>query len=57
MFKAINNIAPENITRMFTRQDELHSHQTRSTGEGNLFVKQRNINKGQERVSYAGAKL
>ena len=57
MFKAMNNIAPEDITRMFTRQDEIHSHQTRSVGESNLFVPQRNINKGQERVSYAGAKL
>ena len=57
MFKAINNIAPEDITSMFTRQDEIYSHQTRSIGEGNLFVPQRNINKGQEGVSYAGAKL
>ena len=57
MFKAMNNIAPEDITHMFTRQDEIYSHQTRSVGEGNLFVPQRNINKGQEGVSYAGAKL
>ena len=52
----MNNIAPEDITRMFTRQDEIYSHQTRSV-EGNLFVPRRNINKGQEGVSYAGAKL
>ena len=57
MFKAMNIIAPEHITRMFTRQDEIHSHQTRSVGEGNLFVPRRNINKGQEGASYAGAKL
>ena len=57
MFKAMNNIASEDITRMFTGQDEIHSHQTGSVGEGNLFVPRRNINKGQEGVSYAGAKL
>ena len=57
MFKAMNNIAPEGFTRMFTRQDEIYSHQTRSVGEGNVFVPRRNINKGQEGVSYAGAKL
>ena len=57
MFKAMNNITTEDITRMFTRQDEIHSHQTRSVGEGNLSVPQRNINNGQEGVSYVGAKL
>ena len=57
MFKAMNNIAPEDITHMFSRQDEIYSHQTRLVGEGNLFVPQRNINKGQEGVSNAGAKL
>ena len=35
MFKAMNNIAPENITRMFTKQDEIYSYQTRSVGECN----------------------
>ena len=53
----MNNIAPEYITSMFTRQDEIYSHQTRSEGEGNLFVPGRNINKGQEGLSYAGTKL
>ena len=57
MLKAMNNIAPEDITRTFTRQDEIHSHQTRSVGEGNHFVPRRNINEGEERVSYAGGKL
>ena len=57
MFKAMNNIAPEDITRMFTRQDEIYSHQIRSVREGNLFVPRRNINKGQEGMSYSGAKL
>ena len=42
---------------MFTRQDEIHSHQTRSVGEGNLFIPQRNVFKEQEAVSYADAKL
>ena len=51
MFKAMNNIAPEDITRMFTRQDEIHSHQIRSVGGANLFVPGRNIDRGQEGVS------
>ena len=41
----MNNIAPEDIIRMFTRQDEIRSDQTRSAGEGNLFMTQGSISK------------
>ena len=39
------------------KQYEIHNHGTRSVEEGNLFLPQRNLNKGQEAISYTGAKF
>ena len=48
MFKAVNKLAPEEINNLFMKQYEMHNHGTRSVEEGNLFLSQRNLNKGQE---------
>ena len=57
MFKAVNKLAPEEINNLFMKQYEIHSHGTRSVEEGNLFLPQRNLSKGQEAISYTGAKF
>ena len=55
MFKAVNKLAPEEINNLFMKQYEIHNHGTRSVEEGNLFLPQRNLSKGQEAISYSGA--
>ena len=57
MFKTVNKLAPEEINNLFMRLYEIHNHGTRSVEEGNLFLPQRNLNKGQEAISYTGAKF
>ena len=39
------------------KQYEIHNHGTGSVEEGNLFLPQRNLNKGQEAISYTVAKF
>ena len=48
MFKAVNKLAPEEINNLFMKQYEIHNHGTRSVEEGNLFLPQHNLSKGQK---------
>ena len=57
IFKAVNKLAPEEIINLFMKQYEIHNHGTRSVEEGSLFLPQRNLNNGQQVISYTGAKF
>lgn len=57
MYKAMNQLVPGQITRMFTPLSTIHSYQTRSVTCGNLFMPKNHLTAEQRAVSYAGSKL
>ena len=57
MYKALNGLAPDSMLEMFERQADIHQYSTRSANVGGNFIPHRNLSKGQEAISYAGARL
>ena len=57
MYKTLNGLAPDSMPEMFERQADIHQYSTRSANVDGIFIPHRNISKGQEAISYAGARL
>ena len=57
MYKTLNGLAPDSMLEMFEKQVDIHQYSTRSASVGGIFIPHRNLNKGQEAISYAGARL
>ena len=57
MYKTLNGLAPDSMLEMFERQADIHQYSTRSANVGGIFIPHRNLSKGQEAISYAGARL
>ena len=57
MYKTLNGFAPDSMLEMFGRQAYIHQYSTRSANAGGIFIPHRNLSKGQEAISYAGARL
>ena len=57
MYKTLNGLAPDSMLEMFEKQADIHQYSTRSGNVGGIFILHRNLSKGQEAISYAGARL
>ena len=57
MYKAMNQLVPEQISEMFTHLSTYHSYQTRSAVNGNLYMPTSHLFTEQRSLSYAGSKL
>ena len=57
MYKTLNGLAPDSMIEMLERQADIHQYSTRSANIGGIFIPHRNLSKGQEAISYAGARL
>ena len=57
MYKAMNQLVPEQISEMFTPLSTHHSFQTRSAVNGNLYMPTSHLFTEQRSLSYAGSKL
>ena len=57
MYKALNQLVPEQISEMFTHLSTYHSYQTRSAVNGNLYIPTSHLFPEQRSLSYAGSKL
>ena len=57
MHKTLNGLAPDSMLEMFERQADICQYSTRSANVGAIFIPHRNLSKGQEAISYAGARL
>ena len=57
MYKAMNQLVPEQISEMFTHLSTYHSYQTRSAANGNLYMPTNHLFTEQRSFSYAGSKL
>ena len=57
MYKAMNQLVPEQISEMFTPLSTQHSYQTRSVVNGNLYMPTSYLFTEQRSLSYAGSKL
>ena len=45
------------MLEIFEKQAGIHQYSTRSANVGAIFIPHRNLSKGQEAISYAGARL
>ena len=57
MYKTLNGCAPDSMLEMFEKQTDIHQYFNRSADVGGIFIPHRNLRKGQEAISYAGARL
>ena len=57
MYRAMNQLVPEQISEMFTHLSTYDSYQTRSAVNGNLYVPTSQLFTEQRSLSYAGSKL
>ena len=57
MYKAMNQLVPEQISEMFTPLSIQHSYQTRSALNGNLYMPTSHLFTEQRSLNYAGSKL
>ena len=57
MYKAMNQLVPEQISEMFTHLSTYHSYQTRSAVNGNLYMPTSHLFTEQRSLCYAGSKL
>ena len=53
----LNALPPDSMLEMFEKQADIHQYSTRSANVGGIFIPHRNLSKGQEAISYAGARL
>ena len=57
MFKALNHLMPEQISKRFLPLTLQHSHQTRSLTKGNLYIPSSQLLVQQRTLNYFGSKL
>ena len=57
LYKTLNGLAPDSMLEMFEKQADILQYSTRSANVGGIFIPHRNLSKGQEAISYAGARL
>ena len=57
MHDIANTLAPQNLLKMFTNVNQIHSHNTRSAIGGNYFIQQSNQNKKKNSFSRLGTKI
>ena len=57
MCKTLNGLVPDSMLEMFETQADIHQYSTRSANVVGIFIPHRNLSKGQEAISYAGARL
>ena len=47
MFKVTNNTAPDDIIKVFQKQEDTHIYHRRSATESKIFIPERNVRKAQ----------
>ena len=57
MHDIANTLAPQNLLKMFTNVNQIHSHNTRSAIGGNYFIQQSNQNQKNNSFSRLGTKI
>ena len=57
MYKSLNGLARDSMLEMFEKQADIHQYSTSSADVGGIFIPHRNLSKGHEAISYAGARL
>ena len=57
MHDIANTLAPQNLLKMFTNVNQIHSHNTRSAIGGNYFTQQSNQNQKKNSFSRLGTKI
>ena len=57
MYKTLNELGPDSMLEIFEKQADIHQYSTRPANVGSIFIPHRNLSKGQEAISYAGARL
>ena len=57
MHDVYNNMAPSNISDLFTSSKEVHNHDTRSSSQGSFYVKYSRLNQQRNSFSRIGANV
>ena len=57
MHKTLNGLAPNSMPEIFEKHADIHQYSTRSANVDGILIPHRNLSKGQEAISYAGARL
>ena len=57
MFDVYNNIAPQNISHLFTLTQQIHSYSTRSSSSGHYYISHSRLNRKTDSFSIRGAKI
>ena len=57
MYKTLNCLAADSMLEMFEKQADIHQYSSIPANVGGIFIPHRNLSKGQEAISYAGARL
>ena len=57
MFDVYNNIAPQNISHLFTPTHKIHSYSTHSSSSGNYYISHSRLNQKNDSFSIRGAKI
>ena len=57
MYKTLNGLAPDSMLEMFEKQADIHQFSSRSANVDGIFIPHKNLSKGQEAISNAGARL
>ena len=57
MHDVYNNVAPSNISDLFTNSKQVHTHRTKSSAAGDFYVKYSRLNQQKQSFSRIGVKM
>ncbi len=55
VYKCLNKLVPDYLQSVFTLQQDVHEHETRSSSAGNIYINKPTLNQYKSAFAYSGA--